>query len=50
MILYECDTDDKWHDYSAACDSENMPKNLRYCRGGTIVAGWAVGGEVIRIQ
>ena len=46
MTLFECESDNEWHGYSADCDSENMPDHLRNCRGGSIIAGWAVGGEV----
>ncbi|RDD36647.1 DBH-like monooxygenase protein 1-like protein [Trichoplax sp. H2] len=47
MIMYECPASPDWHDYSADCDTENMPIALRYCRSGALVAGWAVGGEGI---
>ena len=46
MILYECESDEKWHGYSADCSSKNMPMHLQQCRGGAVIIGWAVGGEV----
>ncbi|EDV25402.1 uncharacterized protein TRIADDRAFT_55461 [Trichoplax adhaerens] len=45
MTLYECESDPKWHGYSSDCSSRNMPLHLTRCRGGAVVAGWAVGGE-----
>ncbi|EDV25401.1 uncharacterized protein TRIADDRAFT_55460 [Trichoplax adhaerens] len=45
MVLYECDSDPKWHGYSSDCSSRNMPIHLTGCRAGAVIASWAVGGE-----
>ena len=46
MTLYECESEPHWHGYSSECSSKNMPDHLTRCRGGAVIAGWAVGGEV----
>ena len=45
MLIYECDTlDDSYIGYSASCGAGGTV--VSQCLRGTLIAAWAVGGEV----
>lgn len=51
ILVFECDRLNNSHvGYSAPCDGQSdgdVGNMVSECRGGTLIAGWAVGGTVI---
>ncbi|EDV25403.1 uncharacterized protein TRIADDRAFT_55464 [Trichoplax adhaerens] len=45
ILIYDCTFEEHLHGTSEDCDSANMPEGLGDCRGATLLAAWAVGGE-----
>ena len=48
IIVYECRDDFPDHhlNYTGRCYSSDMPPPVARCTGFTIIAGWAIGGNV----
>ncbi len=48
FLIYECDSLNNSHvGFSAPCNIEGPTGNeVSACRGGVLLAGWAVGGRV----
>ena len=50
MLLYECDDDFPRSNLSyEGMGSPDMPPAVRQCVGPSIIAGWAIGGQVLCI-
>ena len=49
MLLYECDDDFPRSNlsYEGTLGSPDMPPAVRQCAGPSIIAGWAIGGQVL---
>jgi hypothetical protein len=49
MLLYECSDDFPriYQSYEGTLDSPDMPPAVRECAGPTMIAGWAIGGQVL---
>ena len=46
MLLYLCDGINETHVGNGGKCNEGVPEAVAACRRGTLIAGWAVGGEV----
>ena len=49
MLLYECSDDFPRSNlsYEGTLGSPDMPPDVRQCAGFSIIAGWAIGGQVL---
>ncbi|CAK9021119.1 DBH-like monooxygenase protein 1 (DBH-related protein) (Monooxygenase X) [Durusdinium trenchii] len=46
ILVYECPEVEAQGHYEGLCyTGANMPSHINSCNGGTVVSGWAVGGE-----
>ena len=47
LLVYVCEGINETHVGNGGVCEEGVPEAVSACRSGTVVAAWAVGGEVI---
>ena len=49
ILVYECSDDFPRSNlsYEGTLDSPDMPPAVRECAGASVIAGWAIGGQVL---
>ena len=47
LLIYLCEGLENAHvGNGGGCDDDNVANEVKSCRGGVLIAAWAVGGEV----